>query len=602
MIQNIKTHNRFDIKLLACAAFLGCNSISVAQDTTYKLPPIPTIETIQSGFIENPDNFPEEKMDFPIASGIYKPTWESIDKNYPGEPAWWRNGKFGIFIHWGPQAAGKSGDWYARYLYKEGTVAYKSHQKNFGRPNKFGYKDVLHQWKPTQWNAAKLVQAYYDAGFRYALVVGTHHDNYDLWNSKYQPWNSVNVGPQIDFLAAWKKQLTKHGMRFGVAFHHEYTWWWWQGAFGADTKGARTGIPYDANLTMADGKGKWWQGLDPRRLYGIPIKYDSLVNDGNKFAIEDIAYRHRGIFGNHLAYAKWFVTQWAMRIKDVVDNYDPDFIYTDGNSTQPFSGDNSGSGYKADAAARIIAHYYNQAIVRQGNHFDKMSIVKFKPVMNGVATTFEGTYPDTIKTNQMWMGDLAVGDWFYRRGFYYDAGMVVHALLEYVSRDGNLTLCVSLTPEGAMDKGSARMLKATGEWMKINGEGIYGSHSWKKFGEGEKVTNPEDPSAPAKIRVFPGDKLSKKHAVFKFSTKDFRFTLGKDGSIYAFCMTVPKPGEMLTIKMLGKNAGLIDKPIKSIFLLGNKQPVKWKNRWYGLVIYCPQKMPFKYVVCFKIKN
>lgn len=100
LIQHIKTHHRFSIKLFACAAFLGCNSICVAQDTAYKLPPVPTIETIQQGFIENPNNFPEEKMDFPIASGIYKPTWESIDKNYPGEPAWRRNGSL-VFLFTG---------------------------------------------------------------------------------------------------------------------------------------------------------------------------------------------------------------------------------------------------------------------------------------------------------------------------------------------------------------------------------------------------------------------------------------------------------------------------------------------------------------------
>ena len=591
-----------DQKIIIAVLLLLCADNLLAQKdiSQYILPPIPTTETRHLGFIEDSNNFPEEKMDFPIDSGIYQPTWESINKNYPAEPAWWRDGKFGIFIHWGPQAAGKSGDWYARYLYKEGTPAYKNHLKDFGHPSKSGYKDVLHTWNPYKWNAAKLVQAYYDAGFRYALVVGVHHDNYDLWNSKYQPWNSVNVGPKIDFLRAWKKELQKHGMRFGVAFHHEYTWWWWQGAFSADTKGNKAGVPYDANLTLADGKGKWWRGLDPRRLYGIPMKYDSLVNDGDHFAMEDIAYRHRGIFGNHLDYAKWYATQWAMRIKDVIDNYDPDFIYTDGNSTHPFSGDNSGSGYKCDAAARIIAHYYNHALAQQGNKFDKMSIVKFRPANRGVGTTFEGTYADDIKTDQMWMGDMTVGDWFYHPGFYYDAGMVVHALLEHVSRDGNLTLCVSLKPEGDMDSGSAKMLRDVGEWMKINGQGIYGSHAWKKLGEGEMEIDPEEPNAPAKLRTFPGDKLGKKHIDFKFSTKDFRFTKGKDGSVFAFCLTVPKPDEVLKIKVLGKNANLLNEEIKSVALLGYKNKIQWKQSEDGLLIYYPRDIDLKYVVCFKI--
>jgi alpha-L-fucosidase len=598
-----KTHQILKTHFVFFILVLFSHSVTLGQKNVYhdSMPNRPTRETRHLGFIENTNAFEEEKMDFPIAPGIYKPTWSSIDENYPGEPAWWRDGKFGIFIHWGPQAAGESGDWYARYLYKEGTIAYQNHLKNFGHPSEFGYKDVLHQWNPSGWDPAKLVQAYYDAGFRYALVVGVHHDNYDLWNSKYQPWNSVNVGPKKDFLAGWKTELKKRGMRFGVAFHHEYTWWWWQGAFSADTAGSRKGIPYDANLTLADGKGKWWQGLDPQLLYGIPMKYDSLVIDGKQFAMEDIAFGRKGIFGNHLDYAKWYATKWAKRIMDVIDNYDPDFIYTDGNSTQPFSGAKSGSGYKSDAAARVVAHYYNQALARQGEKFDKLCMIKFLPANRGAGTTFEGSYPRDIKTDQMWMGDMAVGDWFYRPGFCYDAGMVVHALLEHVSRNGNLTLCVSLTPGGEMDTGSAKMLKEIGAWMKMNGEGIYGSHAWKKFAEGEMVTDPKQPDAAPKLRIFPGGKLEKRHADFLFSTKDFRFTQGKNGDVYAWCLSVPQPGEILTIKLLGKNARLIEKPIKSVSLLGSNATLKWTQLEDGLQIIFPPEISFNYAVGFKIK-
>ncbi len=549
---------------------LFLNTILIAQKkAAYTLPPPPVTEKRQLGFIENPETFQEEKMDFPMAAGVYEPTWQSINNNYPGEPQWWREGKFGIFIHWGPQAAGNSGDWYARNLYKEGTPAYNNHIKDFGHPSESGYKEVLHQWNPDKWNPAKLVQAYYDAGFRYALVVGVHHDNYDLWNSTYQPWNSVNVGPKKDFLAGWKKELQKHNMRFGVAFHHEYTWWWWQQAFTADKGGPKAGVPYDARLTLADGKGKWWQGLDPRLLYGMPMKYDSLRNGDVKFAADDIPFAHKGIFGDYLDYARWYATKWAMRIEDVIDNYDPDFIYTDGNSTQPFSGAKSGSGYKCDAGARVIAHYYNQALARQGKNFDKLCMIKFLPVNKGAGTTFEGSYAKDIKNDQMWMADMAVGDWFYRPDFYYDAGMIVHALLEHVSRDGNLTLCVSLTPEGAMDTGSARMLKELGAWMKINGEGIYGSHAWKKLGEGELVPDAKNPTAAPKLKTFPGGKLGKAHADFKFSTQDFRFTKGKDGSVYAYCLTVPQPGEIIKIASFGTTAQLLDKPVTSVTMLGS---------------------------------
>jgi hypothetical protein len=298
---------------------------------TYKLPPMPQREEQHLGFIADPSVFEEVKMDFPMAPGEMAPTWESINAGYERMPDWWRDAKFGIFIHWGPQASGMSGDWYARNIYREETDAYKNHLVNFGHPSEVGYKDVLHQWNPTDWNPEKLVKAYYDAGFRYALIVGVHHDNYDLWNSTYQPWNSVNVGPKKDFLAGWKKELQKKGMRFGVSFHHEYTWWWWQRAFGADKTGPKVGVPYDAaKLTLADGKGKWWEGLDPQRLYGKPMAYENLTFDGKPYILEDIAFGRKGIFGNDLAYAKWHATQWAMRIEDVIDNYDPDYFDSNG--------------------------------------------------------------------------------------------------------------------------------------------------------------------------------------------------------------------------------------------------------------------------------
>jgi alpha-L-fucosidase len=99
-----------------------------------------------------------------------------------------------------------------------------------------------------------------------------------------------------------------------------------------------------------------------------------------------------GIFGRHLDYAKWYATWWALRIMDVIDQYDPDFIYTDGNSTQPFSGDKSGSGFKCDAASRVVAHFYNHTLAKRGK-VDTFSIIKFHPPCNGIVSTEEGTYP-----------------------------------------------------------------------------------------------------------------------------------------------------------------------------------------------------------------
>lgn len=550
-----------------------------------------TMGTGKLNFITNIDSFPEVKMDFPITTGPFEPTWESIDKNYGAPPAWFRDARFGIWVHWGPQAFGKSGDWYARKMYDDTTLAYRNHIKNFGHPSEFGYKDVLNQWKPDQWDPSKIMGLFNKAGARYVVIMGVHHDNFDLWNSKYQPWNSVNIGPKRDILGEWKKEAKKYQMRFGVSFHHEYSWWWYQTAFESDKTGPKAGVPYDGNLSKEDGKGKWWEGYNPRLLYTIDLhQYPDVKN---------IAWG-KGIFGDHLDYAHWYATNWANRIMDVIDNYDPDFIYTDGNSTQPFSGYRSGSGYKCDAAARVVAHFYNRSIREKGFN-DKISFIKFIPKNKGVATTREGSYYPDIKTDQVWMGENAVGDWFYSPGFVYDAGMVIKALLEHVSRDGNFAVCISIQPDGALDEGSQKLLKEIGDWMTVNGEGIYGSKAWKKFGEGEMIPNPKKPETQ-QLRVLPAGKLGKKQADFAFSSKDFRFTVGKDGALYAYCMTVPANEEKIKIVSLGKNANLLDKRIVQVSLLGYKGKINWKQEKDGLVITCPKKMTSKISAGFKIST
>lgn len=274
--------------------------------------------------------FGEVQLDFPIAEGPFEPTWASIEKNYPGTPAWLREAKFGIWVHFGPQSAGQSGDWYARNLYKPGHVAYQNHLKNYGHPSEIGYKEVLRDWNPTKLDPAALTKIYHDAGARFLIVQGVHHDNFDLWASKHHPWNSAEIGPKRDFLAEWAKAAKAAGMRYGVAFHHEYTWYWWQSAFAGDKEGPKRGVPYDGHLTLADGKGKWWDGLDPRLLYGVDLReYGGITDAVNK----PWNVPSSGIFSRHLEYARWFATQWALRMMDVIDRYDPDFIYTDGTST-----------------------------------------------------------------------------------------------------------------------------------------------------------------------------------------------------------------------------------------------------------------------------
>lgn len=573
---------------------LSIQSSSGVAQSLPDLPPMPAIPAprpVGSVPMGNPADFPEARMDFPIAAGPFGPTWDSITDRYPAaDVEWLREAKFGIWVHFGAQSAGQSGDWYAKRLYLQDgrpngkyEQYYQNHLKNYGHPSEVGYKDVLRAWNPAKFDPAEQVKLYHDAGARFLFVQAVHHDNFDNWNSKYQPWNTVNLGPKRDLLREWTNAARKAGMHWGAAFHHEYTWWWYQAAFGSDTTGPKAGVPYDGNLTLADGKGKWWEGYDPRLLYTVNLR---------EYAGLDVEFAPTGgIFTNHLDYAKWYATWWAFRMMDVIENYDPDFIYTDGNSTQVFSGLKSGTGLKADALQRLMAHYYNRTIARRGK-VDTFSIVKFSPPRRGVVNTQEGTIPREIKTDQPWIGETAVGDWFYRPGFVSDSGAVIRYLLENTSRDGATAINVAHLPDGSLDEASRQMLKEIGQWMAINGEGIYGSKAWVRYGEGETVNG--------RLKVAPNGKLGRTHADFKFSPKDFRFTVGKSGSLYAYCMTIPAPGEELKITSLGTDTALWKTPIRSVKLLGSAAQIQWSQNAGGLTIRCPADMPFKTAMAFKI--
>jgi len=573
--------------LVALAIFVMLAPAAKAQDLPDRLPPIPNVPAPKppaSVPLGDPKDFPEVKADFPIARGPFDPTWESINRNYHGEPEWLRGAKFGIWVHFGPQSAGQSGDWYARKLYQPKEQAYANHLRDFGHPSETGYMEVLHRWNPTKLDPASLVQIYHDAGARFLIVQGVHSDNFDNWNSKYQPWNSVNMGPHRDLVGEWSKATKAAGMRYGISFHHEYTWWWMQTAFGADVSGDKAGVPYDAaRLTLADGKGQWWEGYDPRLLYTINLReYQGI--DTLRYCLD------KGIFTNHQEFGKWYTTQWALRILDAVEKYDPDFIYTDGNSTQPFSGNLSGAGTKSDAGARVVASFFNRSLQKRGK-LDSFAIVKFHPPTNGVVNTVETAFPPAIKSDQPWIGENAVGDWFYAPNYVYDAGAVVRCLLEYVSRDGNYALCVALQPDGSLDEGSRAMLQRVGEWMSVNGAGIYGSRAWKVFGEG----------ANGKIRSLPAGQLGRSQADFQFTPQDFRFTVGSDGAVYAFCMAMPKAGSTIKIVSLGTGAKLLDHPVKSVSLLGSDEHLTWTQRPDGLAVTCPHEMPLSISATFRVE-
>lgn len=426
------------------------------------------------------NNHPEKVQDIwnlpplPVSEGPYPASWEGLSRMYV-VPQWWREAKFGAWSHWSPQSMPEQGDWYARGMYMEGSPQYQYHLEQFGHPSEYGYKDICHNWIIDRWNPDELMDLYVEMGARYFMAMGCHHDNFDCYDSKYQPWNSVNIGPKKDIVGIWEKKAREHGLRFGIGFHNTPSRTWGQFMtvrYTSDKMGPMAGVPYDALQTTADGKGKWWEGLNPVDLYGeIHDKNDPLHSP--------------------------FANQFMWRVDDAITKYHPDVIYFDehaGNS-QVDLGVAMGLGF---LAPQLIANYYNKSL--QWNK-GKMDVVVNLKGVGGHYNSFqknpellpladrslvkstEAIIEQEIKAYPF-QTETSIADWHYRTGQeYMDAATVIQLLMQNVSRNGTMLLNLTQHGRGDLDPEVIVMAKDVGAWLKINGEAVFGSRPFEVYGE-----------------------------------------------------------------------------------------------------------------------
>jgi len=410
----------------------------------------------------------------PIANGPFPADWKGLSRIYTA-PEWWRDAKFGAWAHWDPQSMPEQGDWYARNMYIERNPVYAFHNKTFGHPSEYGYKDIAHNWVIDLWNPEELMNLYVEMGARYFMAMGVHHDNFDCWDSKYQPWNSVRVGPKVDVVGTWEKIARKHGLRFGIGFHNTPPRTWGQFMpvrYTSDKSGPKQGVLYDALQTVLDGKGKWWEGMDPVDLYG-PIhnrQSDPL----------------RSPFGN----------QFMWRIDDAINKYHPDIIYFDEHAgdSQVDLGVHMGLGF---LAPQLIANYYNKSL-KWNNQ--KMEVVVNLKGVGGRWNSFQNN-PELlpfvdhslVKSSEVYIEpeimaysfqtETSIAEWHYLTGMkYMDARKVVRLLMENVSRNGTMLLNLTQHGRGDLDPEVIRTCKDIGAWLKVNGEAIYGSRPFEIYG------------------------------------------------------------------------------------------------------------------------
>ena len=475
--------------------------------------------------------------------GPYQPTWDSLQQYET--PEWYRDAKFGIWAHWSPQCVAEDGDWYARNLYMQNSDQNKFQLDHYGAPSRFGYKDLCAQWTLLNWQPEQLIERYKKAGAKLFLALANHHDGFDTWNSKHQPWNSKNLGPHRDVLGTWAAAARAQGMRFGVTIHQARNWWWFQTSHDADKTGPMEGVPYDGDLTLAEGKKQWWEGYDPQRLYGAKHPAD---------ALPDVSY----------------VKNFYDRTRDLIDQHDPDLLYFD-NSLLPlgWGGMNIGS------------YFYNHNLKTRGGKMEAIINVKQVPdhLAKSVVADYERGLTDKIM-QYPWQSETCIGEWHYQRKLYDQPGTfggytaprdIIHWLIDTVSKNGTFILNIPGKPDGTIDSKEIAFLDSLTEWMQRNGEAIYATRPWKIYGEGPDTV---------KSGSFQGDSIS------KLGPKDIRFTRNKANTII-YAIALGWPGNEVVIEALGTNSAQSPGKVANVELLGYHDKLKYRQEASGLRVRLP---------------
>jgi alpha-L-fucosidase len=446
-------------------------------------------------------------------------------------------------------------------MYQEGSRVYRYHVEHYGHPSEFGFKDVINEWKAEKWQPDSLVALYKRVGAKYFFAMGNHHDNLDLWNSKYHRWNSVNMGPKQDVLARWEKAARANNLPFGVSIHSSHAWSWYETAQGADKEGPKAGVPYDGKMTLADGTGKWWEGYDPQELY----QQSHWVSEGNRMRWD----WDRGSSVPTPAYFQDFFD----RNLDMISHYNPDLIYYDDTSMPLWP--------VSDVGLRVVSHFYNKSI--QENNGTNEAVVFAKILTERQRSCLvwdvEKGVLDDIQPKP-WQTCTCIGNWHYNRAIYdrdgyKSAATVVHMLIDIVSKNGNMLLSVPMRGDGTIDEKEEAILADIAAWMDINGDAIFATRPWTIFGEGPA----SDKKKPIREQGFNEDRDA------PYTTEDIRFVT-KGSTLYAHVLAVPADGNIV-IKSLATDSELCKGAVKSVSLLGGGTTLAYQQTADGLQVTLP---------------
>ncbi|RKR14380.1 alpha-L-fucosidase [Maribacter vaceletii] len=444
----------------------------------------------------------------------YEANWESLSEHEEA-PQWFQDAKLGIYFHWGVYSVPAFGsEWYPSKMYIKGTKEYEYHKKNYGPQEEFGYHEFVPKFTAENFDAEEWVLLFKRAGARFAGPVAQHHDGFAMWDSKVNPWNSVQKGPKRDITGELANAVRKNDMKLITTFHH-----------------AR-------NLQRNAKTPENWGKFDSHFTYNPKYHTSSTDPELSK------------LYGN--IPTEEFHKYWSDQITEVVEQYKPDAIWFD--SWFNF--------IPEKRVQQMCADYFNTA---EKNNQDVL--IGYKqwdlPKEVGVQDIEQGGRRDI--TERPWMTDITLSNksWSYIQGqTYKPAGLVIRNLIDVVSKNGVVLLNVSPKADGSIPKEQREVLYEMGDWFSKYGEAIYDTKPWDLFGFGD---------AKAGEGHFGGQS-----ATVKYTANDIRFTQSKDEkSLYLICLGKPEVGKKINLRLLAKHRYSPHSKIKRIVLLGTEQEVAY---------------------------
>lgn len=553
------------------------------------------------------------RNDSGTAEGPFEPSFESLEKFEV--PEWFRDAKFGLWAHWGPQSMTVAGDWFAQGMYA--WPEDKTHNipeseflapngryidlttKKYGHPSQVGYTKIIDMWtaeKFTQEYANELMQLYKRAGGKYFMALVNHHDNFDNWDSKHHRWNAVNKGPKKNIVRIWENAAKQAELKFGLSSHL------WR---SFDIRGRPDGDPkwddvwteyapqWEDSIRRMRRNGETWPGTDS--WFGIAHQSDPRPGPFQGIPYDGADPENWDLFHDYENPEEYdWANRWYKRMVDVIDQHRPDLFYLDSQGFQFWEQENG---------RKVFSHFFNQGLQKYDGKQEVVLQLKahFDPEkdMKGMAIVDEeGSVLNQI-LQEPWQTDISLADWWWtgEHGKVRSSNWVVDILVDIVSKNGNLLLNVPNHPDGHISGEAVAVLEDVGDWMDINGEGIFATRPWKVFGEGP-MYDAALSGKPAMVKRVDEMGNVLKYTKRKIGKEDIRFTQSKDGkTIYAFFMGWPGDGARVSIKSLAQNTDM-DK-LQSVSLLGSEK-LHWKKSKQGLVIELPDRAPFQEAICIKI--